>query len=125
MKNTLKISGLLFMILILILLSPSITATDFPAEIAEVTDEELAVVEGMGFELIVDQTNENGDNNFGFRYSGNHGNAFRSAQGLINVSNISGNGNTVNHVIDLTLNIFNIRGNNITVDWNDIEQYLD
>jgi hypothetical protein len=125
MKNTLKISGLLFMFLILILLSPSITATDFPAEIAEVTDEELAVVEGMGFELIVDQTNEQGDNNFGFRYSGNSGNAFRSAQGLINVSNISGDGNTVNHVIDLTLNIFNIRGNNITVDWADIEQYLD
>ena len=125
MKNTLKISGLLSIFLILILLSPSITATDFPAEIAEVTDEELAVVEGMGFELIFDQTNENGDNNFGFRYSGNSGNAFRSAQGLINVSNISGNGNTVNHVIDLTLNIFNIRGNNITIDWDDIDQYLD
>ena len=125
MKNTLKISGLLFMILFLILLSPSITATDFPAEIAEVTDEELAVVEGMGFDLIVDQSNEMGDNNFSFRYSGNHGNAFRSAQGLINVSNISGNGNTVNQIIDLTLNIFNIRGNNITIDWDDIDQYLD
>jgi len=110
MKNTLKISSLLFLILILILLSPSITAADFPAEIAEVTDEELAVVEGLGFDIMVDQSNTLGDNNIKFSYSGNHGNAFRSAEGIMNVTNISGNHNIVQNLINLKINIFNIDG---------------
>ncbi len=110
MKNTLKISGLLLIVVSLILLSPSIAATDFPTEIAKVTDDELAVVEGMGFDIMVDQSNGMGDNNIKFSYSGNHGNAFRSAEGIMNVTNISGNHNIVQNLINLKINIFNIDG---------------
>lgn len=110
MKNTLKISSLLFMILILILLSPSITAADFPAEIAEVTDDELAVVEGMGFEISFEQDIDVNNHGVNFSYSGNYGNAFRSAQGIMNVSNVSGNGNIVNNIVNLKINVFNIMG---------------
>jgi len=124
MKNTFKISGLLFMILILILLSPSITATDFPTEIAVVSDNELAVVEGMGFEITFNQDTSIGDNNIQFRYSGNSGNAFRNAQGIMNVTNISGNGNIVQNIIDLEINIFNISGSR-QINWEIISDLLD
>src|SRR6056297_49194 len=120
MKNTFKISGLLFMILMLILLSPSITAADFPAEFEKVSDSELAAIEGMGniFEIV-----EIAENGYEFSYSGNRDNALQNASGIISVSNVSGNGNTVQNIIDLKVWIMNINGN-INIDIDDLGQYL-
>jgi len=104
----------------LILLSPSITAADFPAEFEKVSDSELAAIEGMGniFEIV-----EIAENGYEFSYSGNRDNAFQNASGIISVSNVSGNGNTVQNIIDLKVWIMNINGN-INIDIDDLGQYL-
>jgi hypothetical protein len=99
------------MILMLILLSPSITAVDFPAEIASVSDDDLAVIEGMGFDVTFDQDIDTNNIGVNFRYSGNSGNAFQNAEGIMNITNVSGDGNIINNLINLKINIFNVNGN--------------
>ncbi len=128
MKNKFMLSGVLFVVLLLILISPSIAAVDFPAEISAVTDTELAAVEGMGFNLYTIGDNNNiGDNNsIGFEYTSSSymsGNAFKNAKGVINVSSVSGNGNVVNNIINMKICIMSIHGD-IDIDFDEIGRFF-
>lgn len=107
MKNFYKISCILFVITSLVLIAPILSAQEIPLGLIEIGDDTLAEVNGMGQEFIFQEISSS---EFSFRYSGNSGDAFKYAQGLFNVTNVSGDGNIVQNIIDLTIQIYNIDG---------------
>ena len=121
MKRKLKLSSLLLIIFMVSVIVTPISAADIPDGLSQLNNKELSGIRGMGQNFSIEQINSSG---FKFRYSGNKGNAFKNASGVMNITNVSGDGNTINNIIDLKINIYNIEEVE-SLDLSDIKNFLD
>ena len=104
MNKKLIISLFMTILMVSIIVTP-ILAADIPKGLTQLNKEELSGIRGMGQNFSIEQIDSS---NVKFRYSGNKGNAFKHASGVMNITNVSGNKNTINNVVNLKINIYNI-----------------
>jgi len=107
MKNRYKIWGIFLVLLMISIISFQVSASNIPDGLTKIDDTNLAKIQGMGQQFSIEQINSS---EFGFSYSGNKDNAFQHASGMMNITNVSGNDNIINNIIDLELNIYNLDG---------------
>lgn len=118
MKN--KCIVIVMLTLLLLITAVSVSASKLPDGLAKLDDFELEKISGLGQGIEVDCITPD---QFSFRYSGNSDNAFQNAKGIINTTNISGNNNIVQNIIDLEINIMTINGLK-NIDYNRIKNFL-
>lgn len=121
MKNRYKIWGVLLVLIMISIISFQVSASEIPDGLAKIDDNGLNQIQGMGQEFSIEQINST---EYGFSYSGNKDNAFKNASGVMNITNVSGNENIINNIIDLELNIYNL--NNVkSLDIDHLKSVLD
>ena len=121
MRNKFKISSIVIVLLMISVIVTPITAAEIPEGLIELQKDELSDIQGMGQSFSVEQIDSN---NVSFRYSGNQGNAFQHASGVMNITNVSGDGNIIKNIVDLKINIYNIDEVE-SLDYSDISNVID
>ena len=121
MKKKLKYGSILLTIFMISVIVAPISAADIPGEFTKLNEKELADIQGMGQNFSIQDVNSS---DIKFSYSGNKGNAFKHASGVMNVTNVSGNGNTIKNIVDLKINIYNIDEVE-SLDLSDIKDFID
>ena len=121
MKNKFKISSIVIVLLMISVIVTPITAAEVPEGLVELQKDELSDIQGMGQAFSVEQIDSN---NVSFRYSGNQDNAFQHASGVMNITNVSGDGNIIKNIVDLKINIYNIDEVE-SLDYSDISNVID
>ena len=121
MDGKLKFSSILVIVFMVSLFVTPISASEVPTNLTSLNNEELSEIRGMGQNFSIEQINSN---DFQFKYSGNKGNAFKHASGVMNVTNVSGDGNTIKNIVDLKINIYNIEEVE-SLDLSDIKNVID
>lgn len=107
MKNRYKIWGVFLVLLMISIISFQVSSSNIPDGLTKIDDNGLEQIQGMGQSFSIEQINSS---EYSFSYSGNQDNAFQHASGIMNITNISGNENIINNIIDLELNIYNLDG---------------
>ena len=121
MKNKFKINSLIIVLLMISVIVTPISAATVPEGLVELQKDELSNIKGMGQSFSVEQIDSN---NVSFRYSGNQDNAFQHASGVMNITNVSGDGNIIKNIVDLKINIYNIEEVK-SLDYSDISNVID
>ncbi|HKL12164.1 MAG TPA: hypothetical protein VJ907_01010 [Halanaerobiales bacterium] len=104
MHKKLIVKLIMSVLMVSIIITP-ISAAEIPEGLNSLNEKELSGIRGMGQNFSIEQINSS---NVKFRYSSNKDNAFKHASGVMNITNVSGNENTINNVVDLKINIYNI-----------------
>ncbi len=121
MKNKFKIRSLIIVLLMISVIVTPISAATVPEGLVELQKDELSDIQGMGQSFSVEQIDSN---NVSFKYSGNQDNAFQHASGVMNITNVSGDGNIIKNIVDLKINIYNIEEVK-SLDYSDISNVID
>lgn len=110
MKNLLIMAVVPIFLVTVFLISP--VALAFASGCIQVSEDELSGIAGMGARDIAIVPCDSG---ISFTYSEISGNAFQNASGIIIVTPVPGNGNTISYLIDFDVTIYMVTINGDTV----------
>ena len=121
MKNKFKISSIIIVLLMISIIVTPISAANVPDGLVELKKNAMADIQGKGQSFSVEQIDSN---NVSLKYSGNQDQAFQHAKGVMNITNVSGDGNIIKNIVDLKINIYNIEEVK-SLDYSDINNIIE